>query len=189
MPCGSVRSGDFRNGTPMILTHQFGTPVNNPEPFGNVVPQSNATLDSNPVTWAPSPAYFGNMTGLSLQSVPPIVVTAQTTTPNVTIVLTKLGGFTGNATLTYSGAPSGVTVAFSPNPDTGESTATITVGSVPLGFYTITVTGTSGNEIEYTNIHLVVASGSPPSADYLVQEDGTSTFLLEDGSGSILLEN
>lgn len=157
MPAGLVRSGDFRKGTPITLPHIFGTPVTIPEPQGNVNPQANSSLSSNPVTWAPSPAHFGNPVDLSLQVVAPIVIVTPGGTGTTNINLTQLFG-TPTPTLTYSGAPAGVTLAFAPNPDTGVSVCTVTVGSsVPAGKYTITIVGTSGTEVNTTNLHLVVS--------------------------------
>jgi hypothetical protein len=155
---GLVRSGDFRLGTPIVLPHVYGTPVSDPEFQGNVNPQANTTLDSNPVTWAVSPTHYGNQVAFSLQSVPPIVVVAPGGTGTVSLNLTNLLS-SNSATLTYSGAPVGVTLAFATNPDTSSSVVTITVGaSVPAGKYTITVTGTAiSPNIETTNIHLVVS--------------------------------
>lgn len=63
MPRGLNRSGDFRNGTPITLPHEFGTPVDlTTKDFGNEV---NWTPDpayfGNPVTWTtPTPDHFGN---------------------------------------------------------------------------------------------------------------------------------
>ena len=154
---GLVRSGDFRTGTPLIIPHQFATPVISPEPQGNVNPQANSSLSSNPVTWTPSPVHFGNTVDLSLQVVAPIVVVAPGGTGTTNINLTRLLGLL-SPTLTYSGAPASVTLAFAPNPDTGTSVCTVTVGaSVPAGKYTITITGTSGTETNTTNLHLVVS--------------------------------
>ena len=158
MPCGLVRAGNFSKGTPILAGHQFGNVVaGNEEPFGNVIPQSNPTLNSNPVTWTPSPAHFGNQVSLSLQTVPPVVIVAPGSTGTTDINLTNLLG-TNSAELSYSGAPAGVTVAFGTNPDLSTSIATITVGSnVPAGKYTIAVLGSvSGSNVEYTYIHLVV---------------------------------
>ena len=157
MPCGLVRKGDFRNGTPITLPHTFGNPVGSPEPFGNNQPQSNATMNSNPVTWVPSPSHFGDQTGFSLQVDPKVSVITHGTAGTATVTVTRLGGFAGTVTLTSSGAPAGVTIAFAPNPTSTTSTATITVGaSVPAGGYTVTVTGTSGTETESADIHLTV---------------------------------
>lgn len=58
MPCGLVRSGDYRKGDPITLPHVFGTSVNSYEPFGNDV-----TLPKNfgnPITL---PMNFGNIIG------------------------------------------------------------------------------------------------------------------------------
>lgn len=158
MPQGLVRSGDFRKGTPVVLPHQFGNSVGSPEPFGNIEPQPNTTLFENQVTWTPSPAHFGNQVSFSLQTVPPVVVVPAGSSGNTDINLTNLLG-SSSATLTYYGAPAGVSVAFGTNPDTGLSIATITVGAnVPIGRYTITVVGTvSGTNVETTNIQLVVS--------------------------------
>src|ERR1700676_5084639 len=157
MSLGKVSSGDFRKGTPITLPHQFGTPVAKPEPQGNVIPQSNATLDSNPITWVPSPSHFGNQVGFLMQSVPPIVIIEQGGTGSVNINLTDLLGVK-TVTLSFSGAPAGVTITFTPNPATGTTTsiAEITVAAnVPVGKYTITIPGTAGTETENTNIHLI----------------------------------
>ena len=188
MPQGLVRSGDFREGTPIVLPHRFGNLVGEPEPFGNIEPQPNDTLFENQVTWTPNPTHFGNQVSFSLQTVPPVLVVAPNSAGTTDINLTNLLG-SNSATLTYYGAPVGVTVAFGTNPDTGTSVATVTVGAnVPAGRYTITVVGTvSGANVELTNIQLVVTSTNPSTADFLLQED-VSPFELEDGS-FIELEN
>ena len=150
------------------------------------MPQSNATLNSNPV----SLPLQGTWTGFSLQAVPPIVFVAQTGSYAVFIPITYLGGFFGPVTFTYFGAPVGMTVSFAPNPSTTTVMMVITVApTVPVGKYTITVQGASGPDIEFVFAHTVVVTpGSAPSTDFLLQEDGVSLFELEDGSGFILLE-
>jgi len=159
MPAGLVRSGDFRNGTPIILPHQFGNPVSSPEPFGNPEPQSNPRMAGNPVDWTPSPAHFGNQVSFLLQTVPPVVIVAQGSSGTCSINLTNLKG-TNSAELTYFGEPAGVTLAFAPNPDVTSSTVTIMVPSnVPAGKYTITIVGTvTTPNIEYVQLHLVVVT-------------------------------
>lgn len=61
MPRGLNRTGDFRNGTPITLPHEFGTPINLPHDFGNDVNWTPSPEHfGNPVTWLPFPAHFGN---------------------------------------------------------------------------------------------------------------------------------
>ena len=159
MPMGIVRAGDFRKGNPVVLPKNFGNSVGGPEPFGSPQPQSNSSMFENLVTWTPNSAVFGNQVSFSLQTVPPVVVVPAGLSGNTDINLTNLLGSSSSATLTYYGAPAGVSVTFGTNPDTGLSIATITVGAnVPAGRYTITVVGTvSGANIETTNIQLVVS--------------------------------
>ena len=159
MPMGIVRAGDFRKGNPVVLPKNFGNSVGGPEPFGSPQPQSNSSMCENLVTWTPHSAVFGNQVSFSLQTVPPVVVVPAGLSGNTDINLTNLLGSSSSATLTYYGAPAGVSVTFGTNPDTGLSIATITVGAnVPAGRYTITVVGTvSGANIETTNIQLVVS--------------------------------
>lgn len=188
MPNGLVRSGDFRKGSPIVLPHSFGNLVGEPEPFGNIEPQPNVTLFENQVTWIPNPAHFGNQVSFSLQTVPPVVVIPAGSSGITDINLTNLLSL-NSATLTYYGAPAGVTVTFGTNPDTGVSVATITIGStVPSGRYTITVVGTaSGANIETVNIQLVVtANPNPPVTDFIVQTDGVSLILLVNGVDALI---
>ena len=86
MPEGLNRQGDFRNGTPITLPHDFGTDITsltpegnpiptsgteqnivtwlpNPAHFGNPVPPTDASFNSNPVTWSVNPSQFGNIIG------------------------------------------------------------------------------------------------------------------------------
>ena len=90
MPEGLVRSGDFRNGTPVTLPLNFGTPIAEPHSFGNPVPPTDATFNSNPVTWVPSPAHFGN-------------VIAPATTPLAAPTFSPAGGaYTGAQSVTLT---------------------------------------------------------------------------------------
>lgn len=56
MPLGLNRSGDFRNGYPITLPHNFGNPVI-VVPTGGVEPQPAPVGTGNPVTL---PVVFGN---------------------------------------------------------------------------------------------------------------------------------
>jgi hypothetical protein len=67
-----------------------------------------------------------------------------------TIKVQSVGTFSAPVTLAYSGAPSGLTLAFSANPvippagGLAESVLTVTVAGAGSGTYSITITGTSG---------------------------------------------
>lgn len=159
MPLGLVKSGDYRNGTPVVLPHEFGNVVGGSQPFGNQEPQSNPRMAGNPVDWTPDPAHFGNQVSFLLQTVPQEIVIAPGTAGTTDINVTNLLGV-NSATLTYFGAPDGVTIAFDTNPDLTTSIATVTVGAdVPVGRYTITIVGTVASpNIEYTQLHLIVSN-------------------------------
>jgi hypothetical protein len=61
------------------------------------------------------------------------------------LYINPLNGFTGNANLSVSGLPSGVTASFSPNPTNGSSLLTLTASnSSPLGTHILTVTASYG---------------------------------------------
>ena len=107
-----------------------------------------------------------------------------------TITTAAFGGFGTSISLSYSGAPSGTTVAFNPQtipaPGSGSSTMTITVGSsTPTGTYPITVTGTGGGIQHNTTVTLTVTpkqqpdfsiSASPSSLSVAQGNQGTSTI-------------
>ena len=68
------------------------------------------------------------------------------TTPTYVVTITPANGFNGAVTLSLSGQPSGVTVAFSSNPATGSSTLSLALApNGSRGTFTLTITGTSGN--------------------------------------------
>jgi uncharacterized membrane protein len=67
-------------------------------------------------------------------------------------------GFNGNVTMSASGLPSGVTASFSPNPATVfGTTLTLTASSsAPVGQYTVTITGTYGNQTAITTFAVTI---------------------------------
>ena len=88
-----------------------------------------------------------------------------------TITTTVSGGFNNAINLSASGAPSGTTVSFNPNPiaapGAGTSTMTINVGSTTTpGTYPITVTGIGGTTQHTTTVTLTVTSSS--SGDFSI---------------------
>ena len=70
-------------------------------------------------------------------------------------------GFTGSATLSVSGLPSGVTASFSPNPTSGSSTLTLTATSAAVvGQYSPTITGKFGSQTVTTTLPLEIYAPS-----------------------------
>jgi len=99
----------------------------------------------------------------TLSASPASLAIAQGNQGTSTITATLIGNFDSSIALSYSGAPSGTTVALNPQnlppPGSGNSTMTITVGSsTPLGVYPITVTGNGGGVQQNTTVTLTVTS-------------------------------
>lgn len=125
MPLGLNRNGDFRNGSPITLPHNFGNPVNTPVDFGNDV-----TLPlnvGNPVTWLPNPAHFGNIIG-------------PTTTPLAAPVAAPAGGsYTSAQSVTLTTDPNATATYYTTDGSTPTTSSTLYSGP-------ITTTG-SGTEV------------------------------------------
>jgi len=89
------------------------------------------------------------------------------------IAVTALNGFSGAVNFTASGAPTGVTAAFSSN------TLTLTPSASALaGSYSITVTGTSGSLSASTTIALTVT----PASSFTIAPTPSSLSLVAGGS-------
>ena len=104
---------------------------------------------------------------------------------NITTAIS--GGFNSAVALSASGAPSGVTITFSPTsiaaPGSGSSTASITVAStVAPGTYPITVTGTGGGLMQSTTLSLTVTAAVQPA--FTVSASPTSITVARRASGS-----
>jgi hypothetical protein len=93
----------------------------------------------------------------------PSITIQRTKSGTKNITATSYGAFDAPVTLTVSGLPSGVTGSFSPNPVTpppeGAIVSKLTLhvsNSVPLGTYTVTVTGTSSTFVRTMTFKLIV---------------------------------
>ena len=89
---GLNRTGDYRNGFPITLPHDFGNDIIEPHTFGNVV---NLPVDfGNLVTWEPSPAHFGNIISpgvLPIQTTPTFSPVAGAYGPSQNVTITSAG--------------------------------------------------------------------------------------------------
>ncbi|KUN40082.1 aminopeptidase [Streptomyces longwoodensis] len=133
----------------------------------------STTVPANDFSLAVSPASGSTAPGTSLTT------TVSTATTN---------GSAQTVNLSASGAPSGVTVSFSPASVTSgaSSTATVTVGSsVPPGTYTLTVTGT-GTTSHTAPFTLTVTGSGGCTATQVISnggfESGTSPWTGDTGA-------
>jgi hypothetical protein len=113
-----------------------------------------STTDSVVLTVNPAPSF-------TLSASPASLSVAQGASGSSTITLTPKNGFSGSATLSATGLPSGVTASFSTNPTTGTSVLTLTANSTAtVGTATVTITGTSGSLTGSTTVALTVTAKS-----------------------------
>ena len=81
------------------------------------------------------------------------------------MTVNKTSSFTGNVTLSASGAPNGVTVSFAPAATNTSSTVSVKVASgVAAGNYTLTVKGSGGGKTGSTKLGLTVIGKTSGSA-------------------------
>jgi hypothetical protein len=96
------------------------------------------------------------------------------------VTVTPTNGFTGQATLSVSGLPSGASGSFNPNPSGSTSTLSVTTSTTtPAGTYTLTITGVSGALTHTSQVTLVVTApdftlGATPASQTVTQGNGTS---------------
>jgi subtilase family serine protease len=122
--------------------------------------------------------------GFTLSASPSSVSVAQGNSGSTTITSTVTGGFDSAVSLSASGAPSGVTVGFSPASITGAGTSTLTftvASSTAAGTYSITVTGTSGSTTETTTVSLTVTA--PQTGSFSLSVSPSSGYLDQGQSG------
>lgn len=125
--------------------------------------------------------------GFSLSASPSSLSVAPGNSGNSTITSTVTGGFNSAITLTASGAPSGVTIGFSPSSITGAGTSTMTAtvaSGTAAGTYSITVTGTSGSTVETTTISLTVTG---TTASFSLSASPTSITITRNSSGNVTI--
>ena len=152
MPLGLNRNGDFRNGSPITLPHNFGNPVNTPVDFGNDV-----TLPlnvGNPVTWLPNPAHFGNIIG-------------PTTTPLAAPVAAPAGGsYTSAQSVTLTTDPNATATYYTTDGSTPTTSSTLYSGP-------ITTTGSGTEVIKAFSHGTGLYSDSPVmTATYVITASG-----------------
>jgi subtilase family serine protease len=133
-----------------------------------------------------------SLPGFGLTSSTTAFSVAQGSSGTATITSTVLNGFNSAITLSTSGAPSGVTVSFSPTSITGAGSSTMTVtvaNSTAPGKYNIKIVGTSGGTTESVLVTLTVSdnyfsiSASPSTLSIAEGSSGTSKITTTASAG------
>jgi hypothetical protein len=133
----------------------------------------------------------------SISATPPSQTVLRGNSTPYTVTLTPSNGYNGTVNLSVSGLPSGASGTFSPNPVTvtspNASNSTLTVqtsSTTPAGTYTLTITGTDGNNLSHsTTVTLVVTqsdfsiSASPASRSVKRGASTTYTVTLAPANG------
>lgn len=124
----------------------------------------------------------------AISASPASVSVVQGNSGSSTVTTSVSGGFNSAVALSASGAPSGVTVSFSPSsiaaPGSGTSSMTLAVGSATAtGTYPITVTGTGGSTTHTTSVSLVVTA--VPVPDFAISAAPTSTSIAQGAAANV----
>ncbi len=122
--------------------------------------------------------------GYSLSASPGSVSIVQGNSGASTITSTVSGGFSGTIALAASGAPTGVTITFSPTSISGAGSSTMSIAvasTAATGSYTITVSGASGSTTETTTVSLTITA--PVSGSFTISVSPTSGYLYQGQSG------
>jgi kumamolisin len=162
----SGTSGSYSAVTGFDLVTGWGSPNT-----GLIAALTGSTSPQPSFALSPSPASLSVAAGSSGSS---------------TITATPSNGFNSSITLSASGMPSGVTVAFGTNPisgGSGSSSAKFTVASTTAaGTYPITITGTGGGVTQTTAVTLTVTN---TSASFSLSASPTSLSVARRSSGSV----
>jgi subtilase family serine protease len=160
-----------------ILTLTVSNSVS-PGPYALTITGTSGTLT------ATATLYMGVYVPTFTLSVPGIgFEVGQGSSATGTVTVNPQNGFTSAVNLAVSGLPNGATASFSPNPTTGSSTMTVTASpTTPVGLYTFTYTGTSGNQTVTTEGTLSV------QAPFFVIGGGGAGKVIQGSSTSIPLQ-
>jgi subtilase family serine protease len=137
--------------------------------------------------WPP----FASQSSFTLSASPTSLTFLQGAAGSTTITINPQNTFSSNVMLSASGLPSGVSAVFGTNPATTTSLLTLSAtGTVSIGTFAVTVTGSSGRLRSQTTITLSVnpagdftLSASPSSLSAIRGTSGTSTVTVNPQNG------
>jgi subtilisin family serine protease len=95
----------------------------------------------------------------TLSATPQSITVTRGLTASYSVAVGVVNGFTGNVTLSLSGAPSGSIASWSANPVAAPGTSTLrirTTGSTLRGTFTVRVTGKNGTLVHQVSVTLIV---------------------------------
>ena len=101
----------------------------------------------------------------SISASPATQTVVATMSTSYTVTVSAIAGFTGTATMSVSGLPTGSTASFNPPTVTGSGSSALAVNtavSTPLGNYTLTITAVSGGITHTANVNLMVVGAPAP---------------------------
>ncbi len=132
----------------------------------------------------------GGAPDFSLSTTPSSVTVTAGSTANYTENVTRTGGFAGSVSLSISGLPAGATGTFTPNPNTGATSALAitTSGTTLVGSYVFTVTGTSTSPALTRTSTATLVVQSAPTPDFSLSTTPTSVTVTA-GSTASYTEN
>ena len=189
------------SGLPAGVTASFNPPSDPSSSEVTFAAAANAAVGTFSVTITGTSGSLSSKTSVSLaiapagnfslSANPSALSITQGSTNTSTITVNPTGGFNSSVTLSASGQPGGVTVSFNPANTVTSSTATFSVGAaVPVGSYSITITGTSGALASSTIVSLTVTPGadfslaaSPSSLSVARGSNGKSTIQITQKNG------
>jgi subtilase family serine protease len=120
--------------------------------------------------------------GFTLSATPASVTVSPGTAGSSVIAVNPANGFTGPASLSVSGLPTGVTASFDTNTTSTSARLTLTAsGSAPAGSATVTVTGTSGSITAKATVALTVTSAP---ASFKLASTSTGISVISGGTGT-----
>jgi len=122
----------------------------------------------------------GGTPGFTLAPSASSLAVTQGSSATDTVAVAPVNGFTGSVTLTASGQPSGVTVAFGTNPTTGSSSVTFTASATAAAdSYVVTIAGSSGSTNSSTTVTLTInpkTAGTACTIGYTISPQNSSAF-------------
>jgi subtilisin-like proprotein convertase family protein len=188
----SVTGGtaDTRNNTEAVFlpagtSGAFSIVVRATNVAGDGVPGNADTTDQdfallvyNGSASAPTPDF-------SLAATPTSQTITAGASTSYSVSNTALNGFSGSVTLSAAPAISGVSFAFTPNPQAAGSSSTLSVTTTTAatpGTHALTLTGTSGALVRTANVTLVI--NAPPTPTFTMAVTPASQTLTAGGSTS-----